>query len=295
MLIPGRHLRLRALATAAVIALGGAALPSVAHAQWFWDNGLSADDAARAAMARGYRVLARPMRNDDVYVADVVDRRGMHQRLIIAADSGRILQRIMLEDPRVVRRYADPSIPPGPIPPGRIPNETRQPGVLSRLFGNDDAAPSPPPAIESRPFVEPERPVRRARRPRVVEQAPETVHQTPVESAPLAPPSAPATILPKAVAPPPVVHRAPAQASLPPASETPPVTRSVPAPAVATPAPAPSDKPTRSISTNPLAIPGSREQDEKQQPHPSTAEATKPAPKAAAPATKPSVPVAPLE
>lgn len=284
---------LRACAAAAVLTVAaGLAAPRPAQAQFFWEQPrFSSDDAARIAIQHGFRVLARPIRNNDVYVTQVVDRRGARAQLIIAADSGRILQRFYVEADRMERADRDPTILPGPIPPGRVPMRERRPdgGFFARLFGDDtpDAGDAAEPSRRSygdRPlFNGPDQPVRapRARRqPRVVESAPETIHQEPVESAPLAPPpSLPRTAAPPRTAP----VRTPAEASLPAAG------------APATP-PAAIDRSGRAISSNPLAIPGSREQDEK------AAQATHGPARAAAPAPvkppdtpKAPVAVAPLE
>ncbi len=283
-------------------ALGIVVLASVAtsstgaRAQFFWDQPrLSADDAARVAIQHGYRVLARPSRNDDVYVVEVIDRRGDRERLIIAGETGQILQRIIADPRRTYRTFTDPSIPSGPVPPGNIPNEERRPGFFARLFGGDDdhgnATDVSPPAPSDRPVMEPDarvRPPHPRRQPRVVEQAPDFGRPAAVESAPLAPPSA----APKVSAPRPAVVRPPAEAALPPS----PAPVVAPAPTVAVTPPA--DKPTRAVSHNPLAIPGSREQDEKlaTPAAPSTKAAAAPAPQTnpSAP-TKPAVPVAPLE
>lgn len=245
----------------AVVA-SGPLMPRPAQAQFFWDQArLSPDDAARVAIQHGFRVLARPVRNDDVYVTQVISRRGYREQLVIAANSGRILQRFSIDAEGPERIDRDPTIPPGPVPPGRVPMRERHSngGFFAKLFGDDesDAVEPTRPSYDSRPaYGTPDQPARgsRARRQaRALDGAPETIHQQPIESAPLAPPSA-VPSLPRAAAPPrPAPARAPAEASLPAPS----------APASAPVAPAPSDRPGRVISSNPLAIPGSREQDEK--------------------------------
>lgn len=258
--------RTRVAAVALVVACGLLA-PHPAQAQFFWEQpGLSSDDAARVAIRHGFRVLSRPMRNDDVYVAQVINRRGDREQVVIAADSGRILQRYSLDDDHPERVYRDPSIPPGPVPPGRVPTQggRNNGGFFARLFGNDgqdagDVGEPTRPAYGDRSpssYGLPNQPVRgpRPRRQsRALESAPETIHQEPIESAPLAPPSA-VPSLPRTAAPPrPAPARVPAQASLPAPS----------VPASPTVVPAPVDRSGRAISSNPLAIPGSREQDEK--------------------------------
>lgn len=277
------------LAATIVTVAAGLAAPRPAQAQFFWEQPrVSSDDAARIAIQHGFRVLAPPTRNDDVYIAQVVDRRGARAQLIIAADSGRILQRFYVE---AARSYRDPTIPPGPIPPGRVPmgRERRSSGgFFARLFGEDapdggDGNEPSRPSYGDRPLYNgPDQPVRapRVRRqPRLVEGVPETIHAQPVESAPLAPP----TTLPRMAGPPrPAPVKTPAEASLPAPSApaVPPTTPSV-------------DRSGRAISSNPLAIPGTREQDEK------AVQVTRGLPKAVAPvkpeAPQAPVPVAPLE
>lgn len=280
----------RAAVIAGSVAAALVALTPPAQAQFFWDHPrFSADDIARIAMQHGFHPLARPFRNDDVYLADVVNGRGRRERLVVNAESGEIVQRFVLDEGQRYRRYADPSIPRGPMPPGRIPNDDNQPGFFNRLFsGNEDASPPRAEGDDIPVPVQPRAP--RVRRPRLVEQTPETVHQTPVESAPLAP-AAPRVIPPRITQTPVTPSAAPAEAALPPAAPA-----AAPAPATA---PTPSDRPARSISRDPLAIPGNREAD---------APAVKAVPAATArviplttsppkPATpvKQAVPVAPLE
>lgn len=252
------------VAGASLAVLSGLVTTGPAQAQFFWDRpGLSADDAARVAIQHGFRVLARPVRNDDVYMVHVIGRRGDREQLIIEADTGRILQRFSLER-HPDRVYRDPTIPPGPLPPGRIPTEERRSngGFFARLFGNDepdggDAVETSRPAYGDRPVAgspnQPGRIPRARRQARALEGVPETVHQSPVESAPLAPPPAVPSLPRTVAAPRPAPSRPPAEASLPAAS----------APAPPPSVPAPSDRSGRVISSNPLAIPGSREQDEK--------------------------------
>ena len=276
---------LRTAALVAVLASGMLAAGPARAQFFFWDQPrYSADDVARLAMQHGFRPLAKPARQDDVYLADVVDQRGRRERLVISVDSGEILQRFFIDQDRGYRRYADPTIPRGPLPPGRVPDDDNR-SLMSRLTPDnrelDGAAPDD--FTEPRPVPRPPR----VRKPRVATQPPETVHQQPVESAPLAP-SAPAPAPLKTPAP----AAAPAEAALPPPAATPPQANPEPA----TP---PVDKPGRSISHDPLAIPGSREHDEAQAAATKAAEkkpAAPPAVKAAVPAVvKPAVPVAPLE
>ena len=291
--IDGRSQAARRLLAGWAVVLGVAALPQSAHAQFFfWDRPhFSADDAARSVIDRGFRPLARPVQNGDVYTADVIDRRGRRERLIVSAENGQILQRFVMEDDRSgFRRYADPTIPRGPVPPGRIPNEDSQPNVFSRLFSgdrNDTATGSttlePGAPVDTQPKAR--------RRPRLVERTPEPARPASrIDSAPLAPPTAPAASAPSAA---PAPGAAPAPSALAP---TP-----APAPAPSRQADVPPDRPVRNVVTNPLSIPGTREQDEKTtRATPATASAApvpaRPAaPKPPAVAPSPDVPVAPLD
>lgn len=258
------------LAVAWLAAVAAIALPSTANAQFFfWDRPrLSADDAARAVIERGFRPLAQPVLNKGVYLADVISRRGRRERLVVSADSGEIVQRFVLGDGPMFRRSVDPTIPRGPIPPAAIPNEDRQPNVFSRLFSHDDddverdIAPPPlaPNADQDRSNQQRLRQHRRL--PRSVERTPEPVRSIPVESAPLPSSPQPTPAAPVAVSP-------------------------------------PADRPVRSIVTNPLSIPGTREQDDKGRASatalaPPVVKPTPPVAKPAAPSSK-DVPVAPLE
>ena len=258
---------------AGALALAGTLmLAQPARAQFFWNSQprLSADDVARVVMRRGYSPVRQPLLNDRVYVADVFDRRGRRERLIVTADSGEIVQRFFLDNERF-RREADLSIPRGPVPPGRIPEPPRERSLFSRLFGDDHdaAAARPDDDDDDRLVPTPLEPRPRPRRlPRTVERTPDVVRPlAPVESAPLAPVRPPAS-RPPAAAP------ATPSASIPPAAAT---------------APAVPERPGRPIARDPLAIPGSRDEDRK-------AAATAAPPKPATPPPAPrDVPVAPLE
>lgn len=259
---------LRSMASAGVLGLVGAlTLVQPARAQFFWSDQprFSADDVARAVMRRGFRPISRPTLNDQVYVAEVLDRRGRRERLIVTADSGEIVQRFVIGDERF-RREADLSIPRGPVPPGRIPEPQPQRSLFSRLFGDDrDGAVATPDDGDDRLVPTPLQPRPRTRHlPRTVERTPDYVRpRAPIESAPLVPTRAPS----------PPVFRSPAASTM----SSPPAT-----------APAASDRPARSIAHDPLAIPGSREDDGKA----AAAAASK---SASVPPIKKDVPVAPLE
>ncbi len=120
------------------LGLGLAALPQAAAAQvfggwggWgnggFWENGGNGDglqprQIRRSIADQGFRVLSPLRRNGSVFVADVLDRRGRHERLIVAAADAQILQRFYLDDSRS---------------PGAAPREAeQQPSFASRFFGD---------------------------------------------------------------------------------------------------------------------------------------------------------------
>ena len=286
-----RFRRLTTISSAAVVtslAIGVVGLTTLpARAQFFWDQPrYSADDVARIAMQHGFRPMAPPVRNDNVYLSDVVDQRGRRERLIVNAESGEILQRFYLGYDRRYRRYADPSLPRGPMPPGSIPDENDEGRLVTRLAPDDGGA------LRSQPDEAPQREFRPRlpHRPRYVEQTPERPRETPVESAPLAP-----------RAPKPAVLRSPrvalpaaSQAALPPATPAETPTPAAPAAPVAA---APDASKGRAIAHDPLAIPGSREQDRTQavtHAKENTAATQQPATKPPGP-PKTSVPVVPLE
>jgi hypothetical protein len=81
----------RAMALAGLVLL---APVSVAEAQFLrlFGWGMPAVEVYHIIAAQGLRVTAPVYRNGRVFVADVVDSRGMHQRLIIDAYNGDILQ-----------------------------------------------------------------------------------------------------------------------------------------------------------------------------------------------------------
>ena len=70
--------------------------------------GLAPGEIHRLVAGRGFRLLTPPFRNGNVYVADVIDRQGIQERLIVDAYSGSIMQRF-----RVSPRPAE-TAPPWP-------------------------------------------------------------------------------------------------------------------------------------------------------------------------------------
>ncbi len=268
---------------ALALGLGVAALPQAAAAQafggwggWgnggFWENGGNGDallprQIRRSIADQGFRVLAPLRRNGSVFVADVLDRRGRHERLIVAATDAQILQRFYLEDanspdaaPRgaeqpslASRLFGDPQpglTPPAPIPSlGRRSGVPNQDAVPTRRYGDldDGGETSMVPALP----VRPQPPIKTVKpRPRLVDRTPDSggpVHLPgAVEASPLTPaPQSP--VRPRVVEP----ARAPSGAS--PA----PKVASRPDSPVTVPAATPQRRPV-----DPLALPGTPNQAE---------------------------------
>ncbi len=207
-------------------------------------------------------------RNGSVFVADVIDRRGRRERLIVAAADAQILQRFYLDgsrgsgtapreteqQPSFASRFFGDS-DGGLTPPAPIPSLGRRPGV-----SNDDAAPvrrysdvdegGDQTVVPALP-VRPQPPIKTVKpRPRFVDRTPDTAGQIrapgAVETAPLAP--LPITPTPQASAPRPRTvepARTPAGTpSLPKVASRPDVQ-----------APAPTALPSRRPA-DPLALPG---------------------------------------
>ncbi len=200
----GKLLRGNALRAAALgLVLAGMASPQAARAQFFnfeggWGGGASwggMDPAAvyDAITERGFKVLAPLRRNGPVFVADVLDRRGLRERLVVAAADAQVLRRFYLDDPRLpgfAPRDGDPGDEPRqrpfdradrelpPVPPAVIPGMGTQ-GDVTRVPGPD---------------VQPLQ--KRAPRPRVVERTPEAAkrRREPVPS--VLPSAAPAGLRP---------------------------------------------------------------------------------------------------
>ena len=318
-----------------VLALGlgfaVAALPQPAAAQvfggwggWpnggFWVNGGNGDglqprQVRRSIADQGFRVISPMRRNGSVFVADVLDRRGRHERLIVAAADAQILQRFYLDDspgPNAAPREAvqQPSFAsrffgdtePGLTPPAPIPSLGRRPGVPNenamptRRYGDldDGGETTLVPALP----VRPQPPIRTVKpRPRLVERTPDSAGPVrlpgAVEASPLTPaPPSPAAPRPKLVEP----ARAP--------SGAPPSPRVASRPDV--PATAPAAAPQRRPA-DPLALPGTPSAEASAPPVRSVSggitgapAATAPAPAAPSPAPVAppktgDVPVAPLD
>jgi len=131
-----RHGRRIILAAAVLGFFGSAAVPTVAQAQIFGMFGWSLPPGQVQHMiaSQGFRLAGPLYRNGRVYVADVVDDRGVRQRLIVDAFSGDVLQAFVTGRPADIlggERSArvDP-IERGPLPP--IDTQLLKPKVKPR-------------------------------------------------------------------------------------------------------------------------------------------------------------------
>ncbi len=102
-----RHLRASAhrLAVASLaLCMGAFAGVAPARAQFLDDGGyapmyaLGPYQVRMSLERRGFRVIAPLRRNGQVYVADVMDGMGRHERLIVAISDALILQRFVVDD-----------------------------------------------------------------------------------------------------------------------------------------------------------------------------------------------------
>lgn len=263
---------------AALILLGAAATPARAQFSFFGPSEASPQDIYETIADHGFRLVGPLYRNGRVYLADVVDRRQRRERLVIAAESGQIIQRFLVDLGGPDRRA--PSVAQ-PAPP-------RDDSFFSHLTRgwDDDAPPRPPLGLDGQgnefmPSAPLAPPPRRREPPRVV---------TRTETGPITPPAA--------------VTATPLPSGTPQSAKPDATTGSAPA---GTP---PTSGRGTTVSTDPLRIPGSRPADTAPKPTPAAAVASKanpsPAPAAstppaAAPQPKPAaapstdVPVAPLD
>src|SRR5579872_1166747 len=127
------------LATALVAGGLFALSAQTAHAQFFnffFHEGLDPSEVQTMLEDRGLALTQPLRRNGGVYVADVEGPRGMRQRLIVDAESGRIVQRFRLAGPRYYGEYGAPR-PPGDIgaaesaPQGPFASAPNGPAVIT--------------------------------------------------------------------------------------------------------------------------------------------------------------------
>jgi hypothetical protein len=147
----GLRLRIcsRVSAAALGIVLTAAFSGSPARAQffgWGWQSPQAPQLEApatiyRRLLARGFDPIAALQRNGGVYLADVRDRYGRRERLVVDAYSGAILQTFAFGPPRPPASIPEPYAP-GPAyayryAPGSIPPEEEAPGFAPspRLSG----------------------------------------------------------------------------------------------------------------------------------------------------------------
>ena len=246
----------------------------------FFGQGDASQEAYDTIASHGFHLLRPLMQNNDVYIADVIDRRQRRERLIISRSDGRILQRFLIDGAGA-----------GPYARAPLRQPNAQPDFFSRLvrgFG-DDSTPRPPADIDvpdREDAVEPQAPERTVRPARIRPSDVEPRIATRRDDAPIA--SRPLTPEPA-----PYVSSPTSRTALPiPAARSVPIEKpQVAVPAI--PAPQASPPPTRAtvVSTDPLRIPGMKE---KEAAKPSGTAAAKPAapPK---PAPSGDVPVAPLD
>lgn len=219
----------------------GLASPQTASAQFgfFGQDGISAQDAYDTIAAHGFRLAGPMMRNSDVYIADVVDRRQRRERLIISRSSGQIVQRFMVDMANHGPYAALPGSPAGAALPRR-PAASEDPGFFSRMVRgwSDDDPPRPPANVDTdNDAVAPRTLPRQQRiaRPRLPDAEPRVAtrrEDPPITAKPLAP----------------------APTALPDATATIP-TGSTQAPQATSPATPPPARATV-VSTDPLRIPG---------------------------------------
>ncbi len=267
--------------------------PAAAQFGWFGAPEPSAQDVYETIQSHGFRLAGPLMQNRDVYVADVFDRRQRRERLIISRDTGRIVQRFMVDVDRGADPYASLSTPAYGAPRRRA-----DPDFLSRVFRGfgDEDVPRPPADVGTadredavEPPVLPRAPQKAARsKPADVVTRRE---DAPIAARPLTPQPLPAPATSGAAAP---ATPAPMPANAPPAPEKAQAAPSSPPPTRAT-----------VINTDPLRIPGTKDATAKPGADTTAAIAPKPSvpapapqPAPAKPAPKPAptdVPVAPLD
>jgi len=225
---PSRRL---AWATAAVVLLAlPTAAPAPAQGLFFLFGSPPPDEIERRLAAAGYFVTGPLTLRGDVYVADVVVRGEGPERLVIDAQSGRIVERYRGRADRWREAAAPP--PPGWGDDPNLWNRPRPPASIGPVVAPPPDAFTPPkPNVLEAP---------KEAKPKIVETKPKPAPKpTPVANVNNPPPAAvvPPPAAKTATAPPPTVSSSPAAA---PASPSPsPSAAAAPAsPAAATPSPA---------------------------------------------------------
>lgn len=254
------------LAPAALILL--AAGPARAQFSWFGPREASPQDVSDTIADHGFTLVGPLYRNGRVYLADVIDRRRRRERLVIAADSGEIVQRYFVD--------VGPERRAPVAAPRQAPRDDSFFSHLTRGW-DDEPPPRPPVGLPGQDVVvvpAPAAPLARPK-PRVV-----TRTESPaVTASPLPPPASSAAAKPEVVA--------------------------VPSAAASSETGASSVRGT-SVSTDPLRIPGTRKAEETRSAKPASAAnvavskppepaAPAPAPVKPKPAPATDVPVAPLD
>lgn len=178
-----------------VLSVATVVMPPSAQAQFFnWGDGagfsggfgwggwggMGPAQVAQAIGVQGFRIVAPLRHNGAVFVAEVIDRRGRRERLIVAAADGQILRRFILDEARMPRsarmipgddieqqmdRVDRGELVP-PVPPISIPNID----APSRDYGT----------VDDNPVIEPIRPRAAPRplrlpKPRMVDRTPDVI------------------------------------------------------------------------------------------------------------------------
>ena len=215
----------RAFLAGATIVTGLAASALPAQAQLFGFFGyrpfsyappvsesISPQDVRAIVADEGMRLVGRPYRNGNVWVADTIDNRGWTHRLIINAYSGDIVQsfgRGQAVPPRL-------AAPDAPVPQRQIARAVPdEPYVIPGIGGGEQP--------ESKAVAKP--------KPKAAKKSP-VVARTPIESRPLPAPETQVPLTPKIVTVPPKPVNQPATAARTPVEARPlepqPVKKAVP-------------------------------------------------------------------
>ena len=142
----GSRANAAALAAALLVALSSAPARAQFSGYWGWRSPQAAPVPSEMIygrlLARGFDVIGPLRRNGGVFLADVQDRSGRRERLVMDAYSGAVLQTFAYAPPRLApaepnareyapgpsyARYPRDSLPPNYIPPGMIPEPGAEP------------------------------------------------------------------------------------------------------------------------------------------------------------------------